>query len=177
MWKWTSNFIPHCSGHRVSMIGLKLNQCSTLQVEVYPNICPVLMDFLYFYLPTGHFEITITTNSSDLENHHIKKTRPAWLYCMTTKHTSCDLTHEIKASSPAEGYAALIIKHVVSMTLVTLTSELRPLFPYECEIPAGPNRVPSSFPVRRIPRQDLLHTTGWESLTNTITPKDAVNYY
>ena len=39
------------------------------------------------------------------------------------------------------------------------------------------NRVPSSFPVRRIPRQDPLHTTGWESLTNgwyTIIPKDKV---
>ena len=39
------------------------------------------------------------------------------------------------------------------------------------------NRVPSSCPVRRIPRQDPLHTTGWESLTNgwyTIIPKDTV---
>ena len=39
------------------------------------------------------------------------------------------------------------------------------------------NRVPSSCPVRRIPRQDPLHTTGWESLTNgwyTIIPKDKV---
>ena len=39
------------------------------------------------------------------------------------------------------------------------------------------NRVHSSCPVRRIPRQDPLHTTGWESLTNgwyTIIPKDKV---
>ena len=39
------------------------------------------------------------------------------------------------------------------------------------------NRAPSSCPVRRIPRQDPLHTTGWESLTNgwyTIIPKDKV---
>ena len=39
------------------------------------------------------------------------------------------------------------------------------------------NRVPSSCPVRRIPRQDPLHTTGWESLTNgwyTFIPKDKV---
>ena len=39
------------------------------------------------------------------------------------------------------------------------------------------NRVPSSCPVRRIPRQDPLHTTEWESLTNRwyrIIPKDKV---
>ena len=39
------------------------------------------------------------------------------------------------------------------------------------------NRVPSSCPVCRIPRQDPLHTTGWESLTNgwyTIIPKDKI---
>ena len=74
------------------------------------------------------------------------------------------------------------------MKLVRLKPVLRPLFPYEFEIPAGPsgtpwfrwalsNRVPSSCPVRRIPRQDPLHTTGWESLTNgwyTIIPKDKV---
>ena len=41
------------------------------------------------------FEITVVTNSSDLRNDHMKKTRPAWFYCMTTKHTSCDLTREI----------------------------------------------------------------------------------
>ena len=74
------------------------------------------------------------------------------------------------------------------MKLVRLKPVLRPLFPYGFEIPAGPsgtpwfrwalsNRVPSSCPVRRIPRQDPLHTTGWESLTNgwyTIIPKDKV---
>ena len=48
------------------------------------------MGFLYFYLSMRHFEITVVTNSSDLRNYHIKKTRPAWFYCMTTKHTSCD---------------------------------------------------------------------------------------
>ena len=64
-------------------------------VEVYPNTCPILMGFLYFYLSMGHFEITIVTNSSDLRNYHIKKIRPAWFYCMMTKHTSCDLTREI----------------------------------------------------------------------------------
>ena len=152
-WKWISNFIPHCSGHRLTMLGLKLNQCyivlrsimssrkslflvtsswgivaktfprlprmyrapfqfkNSLQVwrfprevirrpylavvwipilkrffilrrhvEVYPDICPILMGFLYFYLSMGHFEITVTTNSSDLRNYHIKKTRPAWLF-------------------------------------------------------------------------------------------------
>ena len=83
----------------------------------------------------------------------------------------------------------LITKHIVSMKLVGLTPVLRPLFPYEFEIPAArpvdvpwfrwelSNRVPSSCPVRRIPRQDPLHTTGWESLTNgwyTIIPKDKV---
>ena len=39
------------------------------------------------------------------------------------------------------------------------------------------NRVPSSCPVRRIPRQDPVHTTGWKNLTNgwyTIIPKDKV---
>ena len=25
VWTWISNFIPHCSGHRLSMLGLKLN--------------------------------------------------------------------------------------------------------------------------------------------------------
>ena len=64
-------------------------------VEIYPNICPILTGFLYFYLSMGHFEITVVTNSSDLRNYHIKKTRPAWFYCMKTKHTSCDLTREI----------------------------------------------------------------------------------
>ena len=66
---------------------------------------------------------------------------------------------------------------------------LRPLFPYEFEIPAGPSMYPGSgghsrtgspplsCPVRRIRRQDPLHTTGWKSLTNgwyTIIPKDKV---
>ena len=79
----------------------------------------------------------------------------------------------------------LITKHIVSMKLVMLTPVLRPLFPYEFEIPAGPSMYPGSGghsrtgspPVRRIPRQDPLHTTGWESLTNgwyTIIPKDKV---
>ena len=142
-----------------------------------------------------------------------------------------------QASGPVERYAALITKHIVSMKLVRLTLVLRPLFPYECEIPTGPsmysgawinikktscqyrkshcgdktilrpsylhngisytgktaslywfralvlvalsNMVPSSCPVRRIPRQDPLHTTGWESLTNgwyTIIPKDIVRW-
>ena len=70
------------------------------------------------------------------------------------------------------------------MKLVRLTLVLRPLFPYTgrpVDVPwfrwALSNRVPSSCPVRRIPRQDPLHTTGWESLTNgwyTIIPKDKV---
>ena len=47
------------------------------------------------FLSFKHFEITVVTNSSDLKNYHIKKTRPAWFYCMRTKHTSCDLTREI----------------------------------------------------------------------------------
>ena len=33
------------------------------------------MGFLYFYLSMGHFEITVVTNSSDLRNYHIKKTK------------------------------------------------------------------------------------------------------
>ena len=44
-----------------------------------------------------------------------------------------------EAGSPAEGYVALITKHIVSMALVRLKAELRPLFPYECEIPTGPS--------------------------------------
>ena len=39
------------------------------------------------------------------------------------------------------------------------------------------HRVPSSCPARRIPRQDPLRTTGWESFNNgwyTIIPKDKV---
>ena len=35
------------------------------------------MGFLYFYLSMGHFEETVVTNSSDLRNYHIKKTRLA----------------------------------------------------------------------------------------------------
>ena len=27
VWTWISNYIPHCSSHRLSMLGLKLNQC------------------------------------------------------------------------------------------------------------------------------------------------------
>ena len=45
---------------------------------------------------------------------------------------------------------------------------------------APSNTVPSSCPVRRIPRQDPLHTTGGDSLTNgwyTIIPKDKFNHY
>ena len=152
VWTWISNFIPHCSGHRLSMLGLKFTSATVkhnviaevvilglLQVgallqghsqeyhectgprfnlktvsagkeisysdkiflilkryvDIYPNIWPIFMGFLYFYLSTGHFEITVVTNSSDLRNYPIKKTRPAWFYCMTTKHTSCELTHEI----------------------------------------------------------------------------------
>ena len=38
------------------------------------------MGFLYFYLSMGHFEITVVTNSSDLRNYHIKKTRK--LHCL-----------------------------------------------------------------------------------------------
>ena len=78
-----------------------------------------------------------------------------------------------QVSSLRERYAALITKHIVSMKLVRLTPVLQPLFPYECRPVdvlwfrwALSNRVPSSCPVHRIPRQDLLHTTGWESLTN-----------
>ena len=82
----------------------------------------------------------------------------------------------------------LITKHIVSMKLVRLTPVLRPLFPIWVRNTGRPvdvpwfrwallNRVPSSCPVRRVPRQDPLHTTGWESLTNgwyTIIPKDKV---
>ena len=61
------------------------------------------MGFLYFYLSMGHFEITVVTNSSDLRNYHIKKTRPAWFYCINTplviKHVRS------QASSPVERYA------------------------------------------------------------------------
>ena len=35
-------------------------------VEVYPNTCPILMGFLYFYILMGHFKIAVVTNSSDL---------------------------------------------------------------------------------------------------------------
>ena len=66
----------------------------------------------------------------------------------------------------------LITKHIVSTKLVGLTPVLRPLFPYEFEIPASPSMYPgsggnsrtgsppASCPVRRIPRQDPLHTIG-----------------
>ena len=102
------------------------------------------MGFLYFYLSMGHFEITVVTNSSDLRNYHIKKTRPAWFYCMTTKHTSCDLTREITSLLVVRWKDMLITKHIVSMKLVGLTPVLRPLFPYEFEIPAGPSMYPGS---------------------------------
>ena len=75
------------------------------------------------------------------------------------------------------------------MKLVRLSPVLRPPIPLwvrntgrSVDAPrvrwALSNRVPSSCPVRRIPRQNPLHTTGWESLTNgwyTIIPKDKVN--
>ena len=38
----------------------------------------------------------------------------------------------------------LITKHIVSMKLVGLTPVLRPLFPYEFEIPTGPSMYPGS---------------------------------
>ena len=38
----------------------------------------------------------------------------------------------------------LITKHIVSMKLLRLTPVLRPLFPYEFEIPAGPSMYPGS---------------------------------
>ena len=82
----------------------------------------------------------------------------------------------------------LITKHIVSMKLVWANAGVTtpiplwvrntgqlvdvPWFRWELS-----NRVPSSCPVRRIPRQDPLRTTGWESLTNgwyTIIPKDKV---
>ena len=100
------------------------------------------MGFLYFYLSMGNFEITVVTNSSDLRNYHIKKTRPAWFYCMTTKHTSCDLTRLLSGGKIC--WSLLITKHIVSMKLAGLTPVLRPLFPYEFEIPAGPSMYPGS---------------------------------
>ena len=95
------------------------------------------MGFLYFYLSMGHFEITVVTNSSDLRNYHIN-------YCMTTKHISCDLTREITSQYIVRWKDMLITKHIVSMKLVGLTPVLRPLFPYEFEIPAGPSMYPGS---------------------------------
>ena len=101
------------------------------------------MGFLYFYLSMGHFEITVVTNSSDLRNYHIKKTRPAWFYCMTTKHTS--LWSNTWDHKPVVRWKDMLItKHIVSMKLVGLTPVLRPLFPYEFEIPAGPSMYPGS---------------------------------
>ena len=47
-------------------------------VEVYPNICPILMGFLYFYLSMGHFEITVVTNSSDLWIFSLEKKVYGW---------------------------------------------------------------------------------------------------
>ena len=38
----------------------------------------------------------------------------------------------------------LITKHIVSINLVRLTPVLRPLSPYEFEIPAGPSMYPGS---------------------------------
>ena len=148
------------------------------------------MGFLYFYLSMGHFEITVVTNSSDLRNCHIKKTRPAWFYCMTNKHTSsgsCDLTREIiKTSSPVERYADYKTHciHEIGWANAGVTTPI-PLWVRNTGRPVDvpwfrwelSNRVPSSCPVRQIPRQDPLHTTGWESLTNgwyTIIPKDKV---
>ena len=49
-----------------------------------------------------------------------------------------------QTSCPVERYAALITKHIGSMNLVRLTSALQPLFPYECEIPAGLSMYPVS---------------------------------
>ena len=100
------------------------------------------MGFLYFYLSMGHFEITVVTNSSDLRNDHIKKIRPAWFYCMTTKHLLWSNTWDHK---PVVRWKDMLItKHIVSMKLVGLTRVLRPLFPYEFEIPTGPSMYPGS---------------------------------
>ena len=101
------------------------------------------MGFLYFYLSMGHFEITVVTNSSDLRNYHIKKTRPAWLFLYD------DLTHLLWSNTwdhkPVVRWKDMLItKHIVSMKLVGLTPVLRPLFPYEFEIPAGPSMYPGS---------------------------------
>ena len=137
------------------------------------------MGCLYFYLSMGHFEITVVTNSSDLRNYHIKKTRPAWFYCMTTKHVRS------QASSPVERYADYKTHclHEIGWANAVVTTPI-PLWVRNTGRPVDvpwfrwelSNRVPSSCPVRRIPRQDPLHTTGWESLTNgyTIIPKDKV---
>ena len=88
------------------------------------------------------------------------------------------------ASSPVEKYADY--KHTVSMKLARLTPVLRPLFPYEFEIPAGPSMYPGSGghswtgspPVAQFAGfLGRFRFTGWESLTNgwyTIIPKDKV---
>ena len=50
-----------------------------------------------------------------------------------------------QASNPVERYEVLNTHHIVSMKLVSgLTPVLRPLLPYECEIPAGPSMYSGS---------------------------------
>ena len=76
-------------------------------------------------------------------------------------------------------------KHIVSVKLVGLTPVLRPLFPYEFEIPASPSMYPGSGGNSRTGSPRVVLFVGFlgrirftpESLTNgwyTIIPKDKV---
>ena len=127
------------------------------------------MGILYFYLLMGDFEITVVTNSSDLRNYHIKKTRPTWFYCMTTKHILWSNTWDHKLV--VRWKDMLITKHIVSMKLVRLTPVLRPLFPYEFEIPAGLSMYPGSGGHSRIGSPPVAQFVGFLGRTR-FTPQD-----
>ena len=94
LWNLGLNYlsIPKRQRSNLAVVGIPILIIffiSRRHVEIYPNICPILMGFLYFYLSTRHFEITVTTNSSDLRNYNIEKTRPAWASCQIPKIAGC----------------------------------------------------------------------------------------
>ena len=65
----------------------------------------------------------------------------------------------------------LITKHIVSMKLVRLTPVLRPLFPYEFEIPTGPSMCPGSGGHSRTGSPPIVQFVGFLGRIR-FTPED-----
>ena len=73
----------------------------------------------------------------------------------------------------------LITKQIVSMKLVRLTPVLRPLFPYEFEIPTGPSMYPGSGGHSRTGSPPVVQFVGFLGRIrftpqDEITPKEKV---